>query len=209
MLKAPDLRPLLPVRAGTARRRRATPRIADPRNARAAAGAPLFTPAPRPAGKGTPTSGQSSRWGPAQRPAGPRRSAGSDRHRAGARTPPRAGRPTERRSPTGIARERETPPTHARRVAQQRQQAAERRSPTGIARERETCTNDAGPSQRESRTTSCGRGEPTRSCGFLPVEASGRNRPPEAGEGLAFHPHVGRTPGEPHGPAPPTRYPRP
>ena len=42
---------------------------------------------------------------------------------------------------------------------------------------------------------------PTRSCGFLPAEASGRHRPPEAGEGLAFHPHVGRTPGEPHGPA--------
>ena len=31
--------------------------------------------------------------------------------------------------------------------------------------------------------------------------ASGRHRPPEAGEGLAFHPHVGRTPGEPRGPA--------
>ena len=109
----------------------------------------------------------------------------------------------------------------------------ERRSPTGIARERETCTNDAGcqrsksartawsaglrPASRgsakpalmtpvqptESRTTSARRGERTDPIMWVPpVEASGRHRPPEPGEGLAFHPHVGHTPGEPHGPAP-------
>ena len=50
-----------------------------------------------------------------------------------------------------------------------RQQELERRSPTGIARERETCTNDAGPSQRESRTTSCRRGERTDPIMWVPA----------------------------------------
>ena len=73
----------------------------------------------------------------------------------------------ERRSPTGIARERETSANdaalcqgegrHAARRAVKPRTAdprgrLERRSPTGIARERETSANDAGPySNREDQ----------------------------------------------------------
>ena len=57
----------------------------------------------------------------------------SDRHRAGARNPHR------RRRPPPISRLR----THASPTAQN-YGYMERRSPTGIARERETCTDDAG-----------------------------------------------------------------
>ena len=101
----------------------------------------------------------------------------SDRHRAGARNPPQQRRPPpisrlrthasptaqnhgdmERRSPTGIARERETRPNNA---APRQSHACKpthhqprritptwsRRSPTGIARQRETRTNNAAPRQ--------------------------------------------------------------
>ena len=50
----------------------------------------------------------------------------------------------ERRSPTGIARERETRTDDA---APRQSHGQERRSPTGIARERETRTDDAAPRQ--------------------------------------------------------------
>ena len=55
----------------------------------------------------------------------------------------------ERRSPTGIARERETRTNNA---APLNRGDMERRSPTGIARERETRTNNAAPYRREWRT---------------------------------------------------------
>ena len=262
MLKAPDLRPpgegaVQPAAAG----RQA--RIADPRNARAAAGAPLFTSAPRRAGEGNADLwAVLGRWGPAQRPASPRRR----RPQPTGWLPSRPNRtpPSRPISPRGGGSRRAPKDSSMRYPSRAGRRATERRSPTGIARERETCTNDAGPSQRQSRTAqppaftpaprpntvapnacaprpntangskswsaglrpasrgsakpapttpapanvspapphAVGVNGPTRSCGFLPVEASGRNRPPEAGEGLAFHPHVGRTPGEPHGPAP-------
>ena len=159
----------------TARRRRAEPRIADPRNARAA-GTPLFTPAPRPAGEGTPTSGQSSRWGPAQRPAGPRR---------------------RRPQPAGWL--------HSRRVTPQGQDGAQRSAglrPASRGSAKPALMTPGPANVSPAPPHAVGVNGPTRSCGFLPVEASGRHRPPEAGEGLAFHPHVGRTPGEPRGPAP-------
>ena len=57
----------------------------------------------------------------------------------------------ERRSPTGIARERETRTDDA---APRQSHGQERRSPTGIARERETCANDVGPCQPECRSIS-------------------------------------------------------
>ena len=71
----------------------------------------------------------------------------------------------ERRSPTGIARERETSPDDAELCQRRgrhrppkggqnrvRLTRMERRSPTGIARERETSTDDAGPySNREDQ----------------------------------------------------------
>ena len=60
----------------------------------------------------------------------------------------------------------------------------ERRSPTGIARERETCADDAGPGQRESRTTSsCGRGEradPIRWVSPGGRRAAGRRHPADS-----------------------------
>ena len=72
----------------------------------------------------------------------------SDRHRAGARNPHR--RPVERRSPTGIARERETRTDDPIRDSSplgayplKDPMARERRSPTGIAWERETSADDA------------------------------------------------------------------
>ena len=108
----------------------------------------------------------------------------SDRHRAGARNPPHHHHPPpisrlqthasptaqnhgdmERRSPTGIARERETrtddaaprqshghEPTH--RQPHRITGSVERRSPTGIARERETRPND--PTPRQSHGWSAG-----------------------------------------------------
>ena len=135
---------------------------------------------------GTPTSGQFSRWGPADRhrgPAGreiahrqPRRSAGTawsaglrpaSRGSAkpapmtpaanGARArgrlgtpdlwpvlPVGAGRPAPR---PGGPRDRASP------TAKKRGDGLERRSPTGIARERETCTNDAGCQRSKSART--------------------------------------------------------
>ena len=69
------------------------------------------------------------------------------------RPAPRPAAPRDRASPT----------------AKKRGDGLERRSPTGIARERETCTNDAGPSQRESRTTSCRRGERTDPIMWVPA----------------------------------------
>ena len=61
------------------------------------------------------------------------------------------------------------PRDRASPTAKKRGDGVERRSPTGIARERETCTNDAGPSQRESRTTSCRRGERTDPIMWVPA----------------------------------------
>ena len=67
----------------------------------------------------------------------------SDRHRAGARNPP------QRRRPPPISRLQ----THASPTAQNHGDM-ERRSPTGIARERETRADDTAPCQRECRTAS-------------------------------------------------------
>ena len=75
----------------------------------------------------------------------------------------------ERRSPTGIARERETSVDNAAPCQRQARTAGqspaknaydrssssartERRSPTGIARERETSADDAAPCQRQAHT---------------------------------------------------------
>ncbi len=63
---------------------------------------------------------------------------------------------------TAAPRDRASP------TAKKRGDGLERRSPTGIARERETCTNDAG-CQRESRTTSCRRGERTDPIMWVPA----------------------------------------
>ena len=52
-------------------------------------------------------------------------------------------RPLERRSPTGIARERETSADDCITPVEQKGGDMERRSPTGIARERETSADDA------------------------------------------------------------------
>ena len=76
-----------------------------------------------------------------------------DRHRAGARNPhrqrwPRQSHGQERRSPTGIARERETSADDAGPA----NLTVERRSPTGIARERETRTDNAGHANLTARS---------------------------------------------------------
>ena len=134
----------------------------------------------------------------------------SDRHRAGARNPHRRRRapptsglrthasPTaqnhgdmERRSPTGIARERETrtndaaprqshghEPTH--RQPHRITWSMERRSPTGIARERETCTDVAAPRQRS-----------TVRLGWRSVVGAGFALPRDAGRRPALHREIG------------------
>ena len=125
----------------------------------------------------------------------------SDRHRAGARNPHRRRWPCqshgqERRSLTGIARERETRTDDAGHANLTARSAGlrpasrgsakpapttlampisrlERRSLTGIARERETSADDTAPCQRECRTPSQHRmprsltAPPTRGCASL------------------------------------------
>ena len=89
----------------------------------------------------------------------------------------------ERRSPTGIARERETRPNNAaphqspgceRRIADLRRITGtmERRSPTGIARERETRPNNAAPHQSpgcERRIATRAESRGRRSAGLRPA----------------------------------------
>ena len=91
----------------------------------------------------------------------------------------------ERRSPTGIARERamtRVMPTEA----PHRQAQKERRSPTGIARERETSPDDAASCQpeaegRELRPASPGEPQKERPAEGAPVSdrhrAGARNQP--------------------------------
>ena len=164
MLKAPDLRPLLPVRAGTARRRRATPRIADPR-AQRARGSRSAAVHP---GTASRRQGNADLW--AVLPVGPGTAA---RRAAAAQTPTGRMAPFSARTPQGQDGAQRSaglrpasrgsakpapmtpgpanvspaphPPascgsTGERTACCQRQQELERRSPTGIARERETCT---------------------------------------------------------------------
>ena len=80
----------------------------------------------------------------------------------------------ERRSPTGIARERETRPNNA---APRQSHGQERRSPTGIARERETRPNNAAPRQshgQERRSpTGIARERETRSDDAAPLQSHG------------------------------------
>ena len=127
----------------------------------------------------------------------------SDRHRAGARNQRR--QRLERRSPTGIARERETsadnawsaglrpasrgsakpaPTTlgapvsdrHRAGARNQRRQRLERRSPTGIARERETSADNAWSAGLRPASRGSAKPAPTTLGAPVSVRAGARNQ---------------------------------
>ena len=142
--------------------------------------------------------------------AAPRQSHGgapvSDRHRAAARnlhrrTPRHANLTVERRSPTGIARQRETCTDDAGHA----NLTVERRSPTGIARQRETCTDDAGHANLtvERRSpTGIARERETRTDDAAPPQSHGGAPVSDRHRAGARNVHQRRWPPQSHGGAP-------